>query len=162
MANVPNTTTFCLTDVTAVVGGQCLTAAITNAGSVGWDAAYCGDKTCLLNFRNYSSAPPISLVTEFCYYGGADCMDGTYILRCCTGAYYSSASISSNNYQCVRFDNIPAGCYYGDFSLVYSHLGGYPIITTYYWSGNMGSGSSCCSNNFGGDSTLCVWIYDGM
>jgi hypothetical protein len=54
MASVPNTTTFCLSDVTAVVGGTCLSSAVANASPSGFDPSYGGTCTCLLNFRNYN------------------------------------------------------------------------------------------------------------
>jgi hypothetical protein len=51
---VPNTTTFALTDVTAVVGGTSLTAAYTNSTDAFFDPTYKGSKNSQYNFRNYT------------------------------------------------------------------------------------------------------------
>ncbi|HAQ21101.1 MAG TPA: hypothetical protein DCR40_17990 [Prolixibacteraceae bacterium] len=58
MPSVPNTNTFKLSDVVAVVGGASLSAAFTAAAALSesnWDATYKGSKDRLLNFRNYTS-----------------------------------------------------------------------------------------------------------
>lgn len=51
--SVPNTNTFSLTDVTAVVGGNSLSQTFTNADPDGFDVTYSGSKDRLYNFRNY-------------------------------------------------------------------------------------------------------------
>lgn len=57
--NVPNTTTFSLTDVTAITGGTSLSAAFTNSVDSYFDPAYKGSKDNLLNFRNYKTCPSV-------------------------------------------------------------------------------------------------------
>lgn len=54
MANVPDTTNFSLTDVTAIVGGTSLSAAFTNSVDSYFDVTYKGSKDRLSNFRNYT------------------------------------------------------------------------------------------------------------
>ena len=56
--SVPNTTTFHLTDVTAVVGGTSLSQAFTNSVDSYFDPAYKGSKDRLSNFRNYTIPTP--------------------------------------------------------------------------------------------------------
>jgi hypothetical protein len=53
MANVPNTSTYCLTNVTAVVGGTTLSQAFTNATDSKFCSAYKGSKDRQSNFRGY-------------------------------------------------------------------------------------------------------------
>jgi hypothetical protein len=53
MANVPNTTTFSLTNVTAVVGGTSLTTAFACATDSKFCSLYKGSKDRLSNFRGY-------------------------------------------------------------------------------------------------------------
>ncbi len=52
--SVPNTNTFHLTDVTAVVGGNSLTQCFTNSIDNYFDPVYKGAKDRLSNFRNYT------------------------------------------------------------------------------------------------------------
>ena len=61
MATVPNTTTFSLADVVAVVGGSSLVAAFSNAMDVSFDPTYKGSKNNLLNFRNYNTSRGMTL-----------------------------------------------------------------------------------------------------
>jgi hypothetical protein len=53
VAQVPNTSTFALSDVVAITGGTSLQAAFTNSVDSIFDPAYKGSKNSLLNFRNY-------------------------------------------------------------------------------------------------------------
>lgn len=62
MNKVPDTNTFHLTDVTAVVGGNSLTQGYTNSIDSYFDSLYKGNKDRQSNFRNYTipdtSSPP--------------------------------------------------------------------------------------------------------
>jgi len=51
--NVPNNSTFCLTDVTAVVGGTSLTTAFACATDAKFCSTYKGSKDRLSNFQGY-------------------------------------------------------------------------------------------------------------
>ncbi|NHZ86281.1 MAG: hypothetical protein GWP19_10425 [Planctomycetia bacterium] len=69
--SVPNTNTFHLTDVTAIVGGNTLTQCFTNSVDGYFDPNYVGNKDRLSNFRNYSPFPSGKWVTAV--------VDGGYI-----------------------------------------------------------------------------------
>jgi hypothetical protein len=60
---VPNTSTFGLTDVTAVTGGTSLSSAFTNSTDSYFDATYKGSKDRLSNFRNYGVSNAVPTVT---------------------------------------------------------------------------------------------------
>jgi hypothetical protein len=158
MANVPNTTTFCLTDVTTIVGGTCLSSAFTNACSSWFDPSYGGTCSCLLNFRNYTEVTGYDVTVDTWYTGGGECACGTWVLRCCTGGYVSSQYIeTSYGNMCFTVNNIPSGCYYVDFSNILSYLTGVPITTFYMWSIDIdGYGYSCCTANFNLNTNACV------
>jgi len=53
MPSVPDTNTFTLQDVVAVVGGASLSSSFANSVDAYFDAAYKGSKDRLSNFRNY-------------------------------------------------------------------------------------------------------------
>lgn len=71
---VPNTTTYCFSDVTAVVGGTCLSEAFTNAIDSHFDPTYKGSKNSLSNFRNYNNFYSSSNVCDV--FTKNDCPDG--------------------------------------------------------------------------------------
>jgi hypothetical protein len=159
MASVPNTTTFCLSDVTAVVGGTCLTAAFANANASYFDPSYGGTCTCLLNFRNYTEVTTFTVTVDTWYNGGGECACGTWVLRCCSGAYYSGQYIeTSYGNMCFDVLNVPAGCYYVDFSNVLSYLAGVPITTCYFWADYYSYGYTSCTACFAGGTDNCVYM----
>lgn len=65
MASVPNTNTFKLTDVTAVVGGSSLSVAFASSVDACFDPTYKGSKNSLLNFRNYDTTRGAPVNTLF-------------------------------------------------------------------------------------------------
>jgi hypothetical protein len=101
MAQVPNTTTFCFTDVQASIGGTCLTAAISNANSCGgWDANYCGTKTCLLNFRNYNPTQVQKCVNIL----NVTCIGNNAANSYATGCLCTNPAMSSGEFYCPTFN----------------------------------------------------------
>jgi uncharacterized membrane protein len=82
--SVPNTTTFSLQDVVNVVpGSNSLVSAFANATGT-FDPAYVGDKSNLLNFRNYSNA--VICGTVFVNFTvsislGSPCDGGVYVIN---------------------------------------------------------------------------------
>jgi hypothetical protein len=91
MANVPNTTTFTLQNVTSVVGGTSLSGAFALATDNKFDATYKGSKNRLTNFQNYCGG-----YVNFCQIGTTGC-GGAYVCAC-LGVVTSPAMVAGECY----------------------------------------------------------------
>jgi hypothetical protein len=93
---VPNTTTFCFSDVTAVVGGTCLSDAFANAINSHFDPTYKGSKNSLSNFRNYNN---FFTSVEWCgEFQRDDCEEGIgEIGQVCVDAGYATSWVSQDD-----------------------------------------------------------------
>jgi len=127
MAGVPDTTTFKLTDVTAVVvpSSNNLVECFADAVAGYFDPTYAGSKDRLLNFRNYANEVPFDIVFDssidngHVYYNGTNwttCRTtGTGTTAYTTGAFECYVQWSSPKYYIyrtfLRFDltSIPSG-----------------------------------------------------
>ena len=63
MGNVPDTTTFRFTDVTAIIDSGDMITAFASSISGAFDSRYAGSKNLLLNFRNYGATPSTPVIT---------------------------------------------------------------------------------------------------
>lgn len=93
MGKVPDTNSFSMQDVVnAGVAGDDLVELFANANPNGFDPAYVGDKTNLLNFRNYNNEPAVDLPYT---HNWADGDDGNWLLE-------GGAQISSSLLQLIQ------------------------------------------------------------
>lgn len=93
---VPNTTTFCFSDVVSVVGGTCLQDAFTNSIDSHFDPTYKGSKNQLSNFRNYNN---FFTSIEWCGdFQRDDCEEGIgEIGQVCVDAGYAISWVSQDD-----------------------------------------------------------------
>jgi len=94
MPSVPNTNTFTLQDVVAVVGGASLSAAFANSVDAYFDAAYKGSKDRLSNFRNYQIPSDAITILDIQYYiPDVDHWRVTYRINSLSGFLYNVIGI---------------------------------------------------------------------
>jgi len=98
---VPNTNTFKLSDVTAVVGGNNLVTAFTNSVDAYFDPTYKGSKNQLYNFRNYKKSD-VAVTSQSATATGSSSASVTF-------------DISSTNYDLTDWAIL---CYTSGFSYV--------------------------------------------